>query len=345
MIMARRDGREQGAGRTWAIVLAGGDGERVGSMTVDGAGVKVPKQFWNAGEGESLLHLAVRRAARLLPPERILTVVAAEHERWWKSQLRSLPRENVIVQPQNRGTAAGILLPFVQILRRDPDPQVIVLPSDHYVEDEEALAASIRHAAEIAVRSDQRAVLLGMVPEEMNEGYGWILVSHRHPDGRSWNVGGFIEKPEHQVARTLASQGGLINSMILAAGKRAMGLLFARTAPDLVMRFLGWHLTADGTQSGLRSLYQTLPVCDFSRDVLQSCDDLLLVLPVDGVGWVDLGTPRRLGRFLDGMQTTSVCAAPGADPSRGAEGEGALRQEPTCASPAGTSPSAGFPQA
>ena len=39
---------------------------------------------------------------------------------WWRGELADLPRENVLVQPANRGTAAGILVGALAIARRAP---------------------------------------------------------------------------------------------------------------------------------------------------------------------------------------------------------------------------------
>jgi hypothetical protein len=54
------------------------------------------------------------------------------------------------VQPCNRGTAPGVLLPLVAILDRDPEAVVLLLPSDHFVADEPALARSLRAAHQAA---------------------------------------------------------------------------------------------------------------------------------------------------------------------------------------------------
>jgi len=50
------------AGNTWAIILAGGDGTRLRSLTTDETGVSVPKQFCSLRGDRSLLHEALARA-------------------------------------------------------------------------------------------------------------------------------------------------------------------------------------------------------------------------------------------------------------------------------------------
>lgn len=61
----------------WAIVLAGGEGERLKSWTREKFGEAKPKQYCSVGGERTLLELALERAAAVAPPERILTVIEA----------------------------------------------------------------------------------------------------------------------------------------------------------------------------------------------------------------------------------------------------------------------------
>ena len=125
---------------TWVVVLAAGDGRRLHQLTTNESGVPVPKQFCSLNGGPSLLRSALRRAETVASPHRICTVVAEQHRHWWQPALTPAEHANVIVQPRNRGTANGILLPLLHIMRRDPQARVVLLPSDHYVDDEAVLA-------------------------------------------------------------------------------------------------------------------------------------------------------------------------------------------------------------
>ena len=126
-------------GATWAIVLAAGDGTRLRDLTVDRHGKAVPKQYCTLRGGRTLLGDALQRAQMVALPERVVVVVAAQHWEWWEPELASLPRANLIVQPQNRGTASGILLPLLSIVERDRAARIAVFPSDHFIQDEPVL--------------------------------------------------------------------------------------------------------------------------------------------------------------------------------------------------------------
>ena len=86
----------------WVVVLAGGSGTRLAGLTAGRDGRPVPKQFCSLRGGPSLLVETLGRALALTSPDRVLVVVLAEHERWWRDPLRGLDAANVLVQPQGQ---------------------------------------------------------------------------------------------------------------------------------------------------------------------------------------------------------------------------------------------------
>ena len=90
---------------------------------------------------------------------------------------------NVIVQPENRGTANGILLAFLHIAERDPSAQIVVLPSDHHMQDEPTLAESLRWALAHLRVGPHQVLLLGIDPEEPDPELGYIVPGDRSRDG------------------------------------------------------------------------------------------------------------------------------------------------------------------
>jgi mannose-1-phosphate guanylyltransferase len=231
----------------------------------------------------------------VVPVDHIVTVVAAQHRRWWRRELLDLPPENIVAQPANKGTAAGLLLPLTEVMKRDPLATVVVLPSDHHVADEEILKQTILAAFRAVDADDGRVVLLGIAPRECDADYGWIMPSG-YP-GTVQRVTTFVEKPAPELAARLMEQGGLLNSMIIAANGATLLRLYARAVPLLLERFVAWRSRAGSERGKLESLYVSLDSCDFSREVLERrCDDLC-VLRVPGCGWADLGTPARLGLY------------------------------------------------
>ncbi len=292
----------------WVIVLAAGEGRRLSALTTDARGVPVPKQFCSFGRERPMVQWALDRAKGLAPVERIVTIVATEHRRWWETALSGLPDENVIVQPRNRGTAAGILLPLIEILRRDPHARVVLLPSDHYVADEAALGSAAQRAVKAVQLRPERVVLLGITPDDVETEYGWILPRSRR--GPVHPVARFVEKPDARVAADLLGRGAVWNSFVLAGAAKTLLYLYDETLPDLAESFLR-ELVVLPRPGGLEALYADLPTNDFSRELLERVADRLDVVVAPPCGWSDLGTPARLRTFLEtprGLQPSRPAA-------------------------------------
>jgi mannose-1-phosphate guanylyltransferase len=287
--------------RCWALVLAAGDGRRLRRLTTTRSGVAVPKQFCSLQRGPSLLHQALRRAQTLATSDRVCTIVAAQHARWWSVHLESaLPAANIIVQPENRGTAIGILLPLLHILERDPRARLALLPSDHLVREEPILSRHLREAAESTECAAGEIVLLGFEPRVADPQLGYIVPGRALRAGR-FEVERFVEKPARAVARELIERGALWNAFIIVADGSALLALFERRCSDAVraMRpIVAGAATLHSLSDALTELYRDLPQLDFSSDVLQGAERLLSVQAVPECGWSDLGTPRRVAEAL-----------------------------------------------
>ena len=294
-------------GSPWAVVLAGGDGERVSALTRDAQGSVIPKQFWNAGGGPPMVRWALARARRIAPNAQVLVAVKEPHRAYWQRALADVPRENILVQPENRGTAAGVIRALVEVQSRGStlDP-VVLLPSDHYVENEPVLHAALATAVRAAWHGGASVVLLGMCPGGQDAGYGWIVPA---TSGAIAPVRRFVEKPPAADVRGMIREGALINSFILAARAHVLLALVGRVFPEILASFQRLaHRLHDALEA--ERLYDGLPSMDMSRDVLQRATPYLSVVRVPACGWSDLGTAERLLHFLD-----SRCWQAGREPA------------------------------
>ena len=291
---------------TWALVLAGGDGTRLASLTRDEQGNQVPKQFCSLAGGPALVHDAVLRARYVAPRERTCVIVAEQHQRYWKRQLWTLGASNVIVEPRKRGTANGILLATLHIVKRDPLARIVVLPADHHVRDEECLGASLREAVAVLTQDHHGVVLLGIEPEGVDSDLGHIVPGALAKDG-AWSVARFVEKPDPSLAQELLASGAVWNSFIFVADGATLLDLLRQHMPCVVDDMSG-ALRSDAAEIALRNLYEILPSIDFSCAVLQGAESSLRLLTVPVCGWSDLGTPKQVARALRALVRSRVRA-------------------------------------
>jgi mannose-1-phosphate guanylyltransferase len=233
------------------------------------------------------------------PRERICAIVAEQHRRWWEKPLWALPRHNVIVQPANRGTAIGLMLALLHIAARDSRAQIVVLPSDHYVHDEAALARTL-HEAVANLHDDAGEVrLLGVAPENADSDLGYIVPGAPVGNGE-YRIARFVEKPPLALVRSLLNRHAFWNALILVGTAAAFIELFSLRCAAVLeqMRHAVPGPLYLRPAGALNELYSRLPELDFSRDVLEGAEGSLRVLPVQACGWSDLGTQMRVAETL-----------------------------------------------
>src|SRR5262245_43800902 len=153
------------AGRLWSIVLAGGEGKRLRPLIErihpDGR----PKQFAVLLGSRSLLRHTLDRVELAIPRERSVVVATRSHEPFLATEFARAPAPEVLVQPVDRGTAAGILLPVQWIASQNPAATVAIFPSDHFVADDAAFMRHVLRLAGLAERDLERIFLVGARPD------------------------------------------------------------------------------------------------------------------------------------------------------------------------------------
>ena len=177
----RGEGVESGErGSLWAVVLAGGEGTRLRPLVRHLCGDERPKQFSPLFGARTLLGQTLDRVGLLIPPERTVVVTLQAHARYLERELSETPRPHVLSQPENRGTAAGILLAAQWIETRDPGATLVCFPPDHLVLEE---ADFMEHVAELAVIREARrpdgSCSSEAPPSQSETEYGWIEPGER----------------------------------------------------------------------------------------------------------------------------------------------------------------------
>ena len=130
----------------WAVLLAGGDGARLRSLTLKIAGDSRPKQFCRIFGDKSLLGHTRERLRPLFREDRTIFVVTKAHEAFYREDLFDADAPRVVAQPRNRGTGVAIAVAVLRVLQRDADAIVAFFPCDHYYGDETVHARVVTEA-------------------------------------------------------------------------------------------------------------------------------------------------------------------------------------------------------
>ena len=302
--------RKRVEGDRWAVILAGGDGTRLRSFTRSITGDDRPKQFAPVIGGQTLLDQTRKRVALAVPGENTLLVVTKAHQRFYQS-LANNPK--LVIQPENKGTAPGIIYPLIRIAAEAPDAVVAVFPSDHYFSDDERFMSYVDAGFETARRNHQVVTLMGMAPQAPEVEFGWVEPHILKMSKGVAPVRRFWEKPSLKVATKLMDEGCLWNSFVMIGQVQAFIQMTKRALPELVSYFEALQpvLNTDEEYPNVRALYSWLGDVNFSHEVLVKRPGDLAVMRIENVGWSDLGDPSRvlatLGRM--GVQTQAAISA------------------------------------
>jgi mannose-1-phosphate guanylyltransferase len=283
-----------------AVVLAGGDGSRLSGLVRNMTGHRVPKQFCSLLGDPTMLECTRRRVEMAVAPERIVFVVSQAHEQHYGPLLRDIRGSNLVVQPEDKGSAPAIVMALLRAAAMEPDASVAIFPADHFISDERDFMRHVEIAYDAVEQRPEFTVLLGMEPSNPDGGYGWIEPAERIGLGKYdlFRIGGLWNQPGTDQAMRLLKRGCWWNSAVTVGRLSAILAMIMVAAPQLYAAFepLRTRLAHTPSPRQVASVYQDLPATSFSRQVLGSASAPvnLAALPVARVRWADLSEPQRV---------------------------------------------------
>lgn len=272
---------------------------RLRSFTRRISGHETPKQFCVLTGTTTPLEQTLQRASLTADRGLTLIVVNRAHEGFYVPLLRHLDPRELVVQPRNLDTAPAILYALLRLARSDPHASTVIMPSDHYIEDERGFARHVAAAFSAVEERPELTVLLGMKPSSPETSYGWIATGPGIAEAagnRILSVKQFIEKPTLPDANRLMEQGCLWNTSVIVGRISTLLGLFMIATPALYFSFLRVRsrLNTPFENDAIEALYTDLAPANFSRQVLERAGVNLAVLPIEGVHWSDLGEADRV---------------------------------------------------
>lgn len=281
--------------KLYAVILAGGKGERFWPKSR----ANFPKQFVALFGKDSLVQQTYKRVKKIIPIQNQLFVIPRELVSMLKKQI-PVKSCNIINEPFGRNTAPAIALAAIYLERIASDSTMIVLPSDHLIEDEQNFFACVRFAYEIAQKD--YLVTFGIPPAAPDTGFGYIHIGKefsKQESISSYNGLKFVEKPNQKTAeaylkaKTYFWNSGMFVwrvSAILEAVKKCMPEFYISLKN--FQKYIGTNKEA----SLLRKIYAKAPATSIDYAVLEKVKNIVVVKA--NFSWDDVGSWQALERHF-----------------------------------------------
>ena len=287
----------------YAVIMAGGIGSRFWPVSTQ----EFPKQFHDMlGTGQSLLQKTFSRLQKIIPSENIYILTNEVYLELTMQHLPEISKEQIVLEPAMRNTAACILLSSLKIKKENPNALILVAPSDHWIEDENAFAADVQTCFD-AARGQDILLTLGIEPTFPNTGYGYIesdtstsLNNLKINNQHIISVKQFREKPDYETAKKFLASGNFLwNAGIFIWSAESIINAFEKYLPEMNSLFSSGIATLNTSEEKefVDSNYPKAENISIDYGILEKAENVFVKRAT--FDWNDLGTWGALHERLE----------------------------------------------
>lgn len=264
-----------------SVIIAGGSGTRLWPLSTP----DYPKHLLQVnGNNQTLVQSAYERMSRI--SSQVFVVTDASHAHHVKEQLPELKDDHFIIEPARRGTAGCTLAGLAAITPISADEPIAFVPADHYIRDIQGFNRSFRIAQNVS-KKENKVAIIGIEPAHASTGLGYIEKGKELDDQYVFEVKGFTEKPDYEVAKKYVKSGNYLwNSGYLVGSVNAFLESMAAYAPKMKKDYE--TLAQAETKKAFNEAYQQLENISIDYALNEHVEGWLLI-PAS-FDWMDLGS-------------------------------------------------------
>jgi len=287
------------------VLLAGGNGSRLWPLSR----TLMPKQFIRLTGEHTMLQQTLARTLGLNTKSPVV-VCNNEHRFIVAEQAREAEFEldSIMLEPFGRNTAPAIALVALAQKAKGTDPLLLVLPSDHLIDDASHFVDLMKQGAEVAEKG--HLVTFGVIPSGPETGFGYIDAGKGlGGTHNAFHVSRFVEKPDRKTAEEFLAAGNFYWNSGMFMFRASIYLEELKQArPDIY----------EICEQAARNLDQDADFDRIPAEIFHSCPDESVdyavmehtakaaVVPFDA-SWNDLGSWSALWEVEQKDDQQNVC--------------------------------------
>ena len=295
----------------YAVIMAGGKGERLWPKSTRGKA----KHVLSFGTRNVMIQETIKRLKQYFSSENIFLVTTKKQFSVLKPYVSTIPRKNIILEPEGKDTAAAICLAALTIEKRFGEVPMAILPADHIIKDSGELFKNLELSKKIA-SSNSCLVTIGIKPKYPSVGYGYIEIGKKLSG--SFAVKRFIEKPEKEKAeRFYRNKNYLWNSGIFVWNTGSILVAIKKYLPNL------YYSLKDAVRAEGRKGYSIKLANEYARLKPVSIDYGLMEPAAKmrtqrifcvkaGFDWIDIGSWSSVEEIYDKDNHGNIVLSSGA---------------------------------
>lgn len=275
----------------YAVIMAGGVGSRFWPYSRQAK----PKQFLSVLSEESLIQATLGRLSGLISPENAYVVTHERYVQQTADQLPAIPANQILAEPLSKNTAPCIAYAAVELLKKDPDATMVVLPADHLIANVRQFHEVLRVATE-AAQAPETLVTIGIQPTHPETGYGYIQFDTGTAytgEMKAYSVKNFAEKPDIETAKSFLASGDFLwNSGMFIWRADTILAEMRKYMPELVQAFAEIAQAQTVTPEMTYDAFNHSPKESIDYGIMEKAQTVKVV--PGNFGWNDVGDWRAV---------------------------------------------------
>ncbi|MCH5275133.1 MAG: mannose-1-phosphate guanylyltransferase [Lachnospiraceae bacterium] len=286
--------------KVYGIIMAGGGGTRFWPLSRKA----LPKQFLNLTGRDILVNETFDRLAGLMEKENIFVITNTIYaDKTLELMKGRIMEDHILKEPAARNTAACIGYAAMEIMKKQGDGVLCIVPSDHYIRQEALYTQILQQGIALAEEKDF-LVTIGIAPTYPATGYGYIKSSAaKNAEGVAAAyraVEEFVEKPSEVVAGEYLRAGGYSwNSGIFIWKASVILQAFEKLLPDIYdcLVKIGEAIECGEEARVLEEVYPGIPKLSIDYGIMERADNVVML--EGAFGWNDVGSLDALALLHD----------------------------------------------